>query len=434
MIERRFKWLINLRWLAASGVFIATLLINLLFDFDFSQIALYSIAGLLLLSNILYTYMNRRASRVPGKRYVRQERLVIVQIIGDLILLTALLHFSGGVENPFIIYYVFHMMLAGILLSRRMSFLITSFAIFLVGVLAAFEYLGWLPHYSLKGFLTDGFYHNLTYLIGTGFVFITTSYVVVYMTSTVSAYLRKRESEYRRANEELREKDTIKDEYVFRITHDIKGHLSAIKNCLDASLTDLPPEQQKSFTQRAYERTHKLLDFIRELLRITKLRLNNEMVFSRFSLQEVVEDILSVFEKPLAEKNIKIDLQLGIKDITADKLAISEAITNLVSNSLKFTNPGGKIRISSIHQKNNKIRIEVTDSGVGIDPGEVKYVFREFYKASNNKDRIKDGTGMGLTIVRMIMEQHDGQVKVSSKLNEGTSFTLELPDRSKKRS
>ena len=172
---RRYKWLINLRWIAAGGVLLAGFLVHLVFKLPIPVLPVFLIGILLLLSNILYLYFYNNISADPETAFPKHIRLVIIQIISDLILLTLLLHYSGGVENPFMIYYIFHMMLAGILLPRKVSLLLTSFALSLVGLMAIGESAGWFPHYALQGFLAVCFYDNPVYLIGTGFVFVTTS-------------------------------------------------------------------------------------------------------------------------------------------------------------------------------------------------------------------------------------------------------------------
>lgn len=428
MKRTRNKWLIDLRWIAACGILLATYISDSLLHIPLQLKPLFSIAGVLLILNMFFLYLYNKIVKHQSIKAMSIEQLVIIQIITDLILLSFLLHYSGGVENPFIIYYIFHLMLASILLPRKTSYLLASFAILLVAILAFGEFRGWFRHYELKGFINIGFYNNIVYLTGTGFVFITTSYVVVYMTSTVSAILRVREHAYREANRELLNKDIIKDEYVFRITHDIKGHLGAIRNCLDVSLSDLPTEQKQDFVSRAYARTDKLIGFVQELLRITQLRLGNEMVFTEFSLKEEILELIGVYRNDAEQKGIRISTHLEIDHIVAGKLSIREVIENLITNAIKYTESGGKIEISGKKLPDGKIQIEVADTGIGIPKEESKKIFREFYRASNNTDGYTDGSGMGLAIVRIIVKNHKGSITVKSRKNKGSRFRLELPD------
>ena len=266
-IEKEF-WLINLRWIAAMGVAGATFFSVNIFGIPLPEPKLYTIAALLFVLNLTYLIVYQNCFRTDhDKSQMNPERFIFIQIIIDLLVLTFLLHFAGGVENPFIIYYVFHLMLAGILLSKRKSYLVATVTIFFAGIMTIGEYSGFLTHYQLKGFLNNGYYHELKYLAGTGFIFITTSYVVVYLTTTVSDQLKRKEEANRLANIRLRENDRFKNEYVYRITHDIKGHLSAIKNCLDVVILQADKTQQQEFSERAHSRALKLITFIQDLLK-----------------------------------------------------------------------------------------------------------------------------------------------------------------------
>ncbi len=430
MKNNRYNWLINLRWFAATGIILATFISTNFFHISLKEKQLYIVAFLLLLSNFIYFIFDRKArSRIGNSNHSANQRLIVAQILGDLILLTILLHYSGGVENPFIIYYVFHLMLASILLSRIMSYFVASFTMLLVGLMAIGEFMGWFPHYSLTGFLTNGYYNNQKYLLGTGFVFVTTSYVVVYITSKVSSQLREKEQAYRQANIELLEKDKIKDEYVFRITHDIKGHLAAIQGCLEAVTMKISPKEKEEFINRAFKRTGKLLIFIEELLKITQHRLSNDLVRESFSLKSIIDERVHDFKDQIEEKNLSIHFDLEIDTLFADKLSISEVVENLFSNSIKYTQEGGEIQIHTLTPKSMWFRLELTDNGIGIPQDDIPNIFNEFFRAGNIKkaDREDRSSGLGLAIVREIVKNHSGKIQVESELNKGTKFIIDLP-------
>lgn len=417
-----------MRWIAGCGVIIATLLTSRVFSISLQQKPILLLSALLLFSNLLYLYAYKRLTRELEEYNERNLRMwVLVEIIVDLLLLTLILHYSGGVENPFIIYYVFHLMIASIILPRIISYGIASFTMILVGLMAWGEYFGWFQHYPLDGFITLRFYDNLRYLAGTGVIFISTSYVVVYMTGVVSAQLRHKEEAYRQANLDLLEKDKIKNEYVFRITHDIKGHLAAIKNTLDATMIKIPVKKKEEFVIRAYTRTEKLIVFIQDLLRITQLRLNDSIVIEEFSLSEVINEIVDMYKEKIAEKNLTIQLEINETKIFADKLSIKEVIDNLLSNSIKYTHDRGVIRIKTSRHTRGKINIEFSDTGMGIPKSEVAHIFDEFYVASNIKKEGIFSSGMGLAIVQNIVKNHKGTIQVKSEENRGTTFTIRLP-------
>ena len=426
---KKVIWLVNMRWFAGACVIIATFVTSGILHISIRATELYILALFLFILNFIYRILIKRIEE--GKAQILTEQsIIIVQIIADLILLTCLLHFAGGVESPFIIYYIFHLMIAGILLPRRIAYLITSFTLVLVALLAFLEFLGIIPHYSLEGFLTNGFYDDLNYLAGTGFVFVTTSYVVVYMTGTISSKLRKAEREYRMANILLEEKDKIKDEYVYRLSHDIKGHVAAIKSCLDASAMLDSPEKIKKFDELALERTELLSEFITNLLRITRLRLNKESELTDFSLKAVIEQVIELNRVFADKKKLSVHNELDDNGILfrGNRFSIEEVFNNMMQNAIKYTNPQGKIFIKLFYQQNSFI-IEIEDNGIGIPEPEQINIFREFYRARNARQLNREGDGLGLAIVKQIVENHQGKISLKSEENQGTKFTIVLPQK-----
>ena len=185
-IVRLAHWLIRLRWFAIVGIFIAYYIARHFLQITIQDLPVYIIIGFLILLNVssisFLKYLQKSGVRKSSKDI---KRIINLQISTDLIVLTILLHYTGGVENPFIIYYIFHMIIGSIMLSTKESFLQTSFALFLLGSMTYLEYLGVVQHYPLTGFITTNMYTNFTYLACTGIIFISTSYFVVYITRTI---------------------------------------------------------------------------------------------------------------------------------------------------------------------------------------------------------------------------------------------------------
>ena len=101
-------------------------------------------------------------------------------------------------------------------------------------------------------------------------------------------------------------------------------------------------------------------------------------------------------------------------------------ITNLLLNAVKYTSSNGNVEVKAKNQDNN-VLVEITDSGIVIPEEELPRIFDEFYRAGNAREMEKDGTGLGLSIVKQIIKRHNGNIKVKSKINEGTTFTVILP-------
>jgi len=243
--------------------------------------------------------------------------------------------------------------------------------------------------------------------------------------------LKKQEEALRSANDQLRQKDRIKDEYVSRVTHDIKGHLAAIQSSLyvvKSGPADSLIEQQSEFLERATRRTVQLTDFVKELLNLTRMRLSGRLQMDSFSLPDSISKSLASIAAKADEKSITVssDVAESVDRIIGNEFSLTEMITNLLFNAVKYT-PGGKSIGLEAKSSGDRVEIKISDTGMGIPADEVGSVFDEFFRASNAKKSEKDGTGLGLSIVKQIIERHGGEISVQSKEGEGTTFTVTLP-------
>jgi signal transduction histidine kinase len=243
--------------------------------------------------------------------------------------------------------------------------------------------------------------------------------------------LQKKERALREANTQLKEKDRIKDEYVSRVTHDIKGHLAAIQSCLYVAASEssgLLSAKQSDFLGRANERTEQLTTFVRELLNLTQMRLSGRLETKNFSLSDTISKALETVAPKARDKSIELtsDVDSSVGEITGDEFSINEMITNLLFNAVKYT-PEGKTVHLRAEGGDDHVQIDIADTGIGIPADELGNVFDEFFRATNAKKGEKDGTGLGLSIVKQIVERHGGEISVQSEEGRGTTFTVTLP-------
>ena len=410
------------------AIFVADNVLNV----SVQSIPLYCSTTTLILENIISLLLLKHLLKTENTYpFTSIKRIIHFQISVDLLILAILLYYSGGIENPFVVYFVFHMVIASILLPVRESYLQATFAVCLLSLLTLLEYKGIVPHYCLKGFVTYGTHSNGFYVFGTIAVLASTFYLVIYMTSNISTQLRKQEEAYRQANIQLKQKDRIKDEYVLRVTHDIKGHLAAIQSCLDVvsdRLVGSLNEQQADLINRADSRTHKVTHFVKTLLRLTKLRLSNHLEMEVFSLKNTISDALAAVKSKADDKSIVLNsnVELSVDKIFGNQFSIEEMITNLLLNAIKYTPANGTVEINA-KEDGDYVLMEVADTGIGIPPEELSKVFDEFYRTTNAKKVEKDGTGLGLSIVKQIIERHSGKIWVDSKEGIGTKFSFTLP-------
>jgi signal transduction histidine kinase len=381
------------------------------------------------LYNIIYYIGIKRIRQTILENFLT-KKFINLQITIDFIVLTVVLHYSGGIENPILVFYIFHMIISSILLSKLDSYIQTTIAIILFFLLAYLEYSNVIKHISINPNLTELLYNDKYYLIFAFSIFILTSYFVVYMMTTIVGQLRIRQRDLNTANEELLKKDKIKDEYVQRVTHDIKGHLAVVRSSVEImerrSLGEIN-EKYSKVIQRASKRTEAVIDFIQELLKITNLRLKNQKSISIFPIIEVIKKSIKATEALASDKNIdlKYFVENNTENTRGEAFSIEEAITNLLLNAVKYTPANGTINLKA-RSENNFVVIDISDTGIGIPEEDIENVFNEFYRASNVKST-HEGNGLGLALVKQIIARQYGKVSVESKIGEGSTFTIMLP-------
>ncbi|HIE51565.1 MAG TPA: HAMP domain-containing histidine kinase [Armatimonadetes bacterium] len=442
----RIQWLMSLRWIAAGGVLVTALVTTemLHIRFPFLPICLIALA-IVGYNGLLWWVLPRlkRESTDSSARWVGW--FVNLQIGLDWLALAALIHFSGGVENPFIFYFVFHMIIASILLSRRASYVHATLATGLVGMMGGLEYARIIPHVHLQGFLPAGFlsptadlYNQPKYLLGMLTVFATTMYITVYLTTEITATLRRREEELaalkeqlEEANENLREQDRLKSEYVLLVSHNLKSPAAAAQSLLSVVLDGVTgplEEKTRYFLQRAERRIYELLHLARDLLDLSRIKAAKELRLEPVELAEILWAAIEDMRLRAEDKNIALQIRVptNLPLINGDKDHIEQAFINLLTNAIKYTPPGGCIEVKA-HSEGEWIKVEVTDNGIGIPAEALPHIFDEFYRAPNAEAFEPDGTGLGLSLVKYIVERHGGEIEVESTEGEGTTFTFTLP-------
>jgi signal transduction histidine kinase len=431
LVERLY-WLIKLRWIAIAGIVSVVLFAHQILEISLPVFWLYAITFVLGVCNLIFLFL---LAGIKKKTYfnpsVIANRVANLQISFDLICLAALIHFSGGIENPFIFYFIFHMIIASILLTRKAAYLQATFTVFLFCSTVMLEYFGIVPHYCLEGLIISNQSVNYVYVAGISFVFISTIYIAVYMATSIVKRLREREGNLREANKLLTDKDRIKSEYVLRVSHDIKEHLAAIQSCIEpvtGGITGSLNEKQKNLLQRADERTGKLLFFVQALLEVTRIKLSKEIKMEHLPFSDILSSVIKNISSKAKQKNISINYmaEASIHKIRGSKEYIQEAILNILANSVKYTPPNGRVDVY-VSDKGNSVLIQIKDTGIGIPQDELPKIFNEFYRATNAKKIERDGTGLGLSIAKQVIERHGGKIWVESEQGQGTTFNIILP-------
>ncbi len=218
---------------------------------------------------------------------------------------------------------------------------------------------------------------------------------------------------------------------MLRVTHDVKEHLGAIRSCLEpviAGITGTLNPKQVDLIQRASQRTGKLLFFVKMLLEVTRIKLSREITMDYFRIEDTIKNAISRVEARSERKSISLSytIEPGVDKIRGAQIYIEETIVNLLANSIKYTPRDGKIDVS-VKDKGNSILVEISDTGIGIPGGELPKVFNEFYRAANARKVERDGTGLGLSMAKQVVERHRGEIWVESEEGKGTRISFTLP-------
>lgn len=227
--------------------------------------------------------------------------------------------------------------------------------------------------------------------------------------------------------EELGSVETLRTDFISNVSHEMKTPISVLQNY--ATLLqgrDLSEEQRIEYAKKISAETHRLSALITNILKLNKLE--NQQIFpekSRFDLTEQICESMLEFETRWDEKNLEIETDLDDDVlIEADREMLSIVWSNLISNAVKFTPEGGKITLSVKKSCKNAV-VTVTDTGCGMDDETAKNIFKKFYQGDTS--HATEGNGLGLALVRRIVDIHGGKIDVKSEKNNGSSFAVTLP-------
>lgn len=233
-------------------------------------------------------------------------------------------------------------------------------------------------------------------------------------------------------NQQLLEADRLKDEFVALISHDLRTPLTSIIGYLELTLDDHNlTEEQRGFLGIADRNADRLLRLVNDLLFVARLEAGQlDLHPTELDLAAVVRQSVEEAKPRATAGGIELTCEAGaVSAVQADKGRMFQLVDNLISNAIKFTPAGGDVRVS-VTPVNGVVRLEVADTGIGIEPEEQQRLFERFFRTSTASEHQIPGTGLGLYITRAIVEAHGGSIAVRSDPGEGTAFSVDLPARS----
>jgi signal transduction histidine kinase len=438
-IRRRNLWFIKLRYGAVAILTALLLLARYVLGIRYSEVqitALITITLSILFYNILLHW---------GRRYIKSEpdkfnplHFSLVQMVLDLYALTLLVYYTGTIESPLYMLYIFHMIIGSLMLPGFVIHTIAYATIIIFVSLTFGEYYNLIPHHSVGGLLASSFHNDIKYVAAFASIFTFVMIMSVILANRIAKQLYKMEQDLVEYVNLLDVAETEKQKHIMSVVHEIKSPISALHSYLDLILQKfLGPldEKVEEKLQRARTRSDEAIQLINNVLQISKLRLVDEVIKEPVDIRQLVCFIISQQKINIETKKIKLSLKDEIKkegQVKGDKLLLEIAFSNLIGNAVKYVNNNGIIEIKMIKEE-NKIVVTVSDNGIGIPPNEIDRIFNDFYRASNIKQKKYEGSGLGLTFVKQIIERHGGIIEVKSPSELGTvespgcCFTVSLP-------
>jgi signal transduction histidine kinase len=425
------------RFLVAASIVVGALFAKHVVGIDELPAAgLLKLAGLLALYNLGVFYVVRSRRRdAPSPAAAHFLRAVLhVSIAADFLFLTVALWLVGGAKSPFQVFYIFNVILACVLLSRRSAYAHALFAYSLLATLVLGQQHGWIPRVFPAGAVSGGQdlddRYVVTILAVQGMLFALTTVLLTGLTKL----LRQGERRLRRSNAELEQLWNMQRDFSHIAMHNIKAPVHAVVSLLGnlkAGLCGELTEQQAHWVGRCETRLSGLTVFLRDLQKLSSLEPDaiqdqTEPVDVAALLHSLVEENLVLAEQ--RRHTLTVDVPDGLPPVRAISRLLREAVANFVTNAIKYTPEGGKIVVRAAARRKS-VRIEVEDNGIGISQKDQKKLFSEFVRIlrPDSATGEVEGSGLGLSIARRIAEVHGGRVELRSALDIGSTFAIEIP-------
>ncbi|MFP4083004.1 MAG: two-component system sensor histidine kinase NtrB [Candidatus Aminicenantes bacterium] len=348
-----------------------------------------------------------------------------VQIIFDLLLITAFVYISGGLKGSFYFLYVFEIIAASVILSPRAAYLTAALSAIFFGLLVEGMYFGLLS----SSFSEKSMDISLGLLLNNIFIAWSVFFLMAFLTNHLTRSLRKTRSELKVAQKEIeiRNRLAVAGQVSAQLAHEIRNPLAAISGSA----------QFLRHEQKLNKRQEELMDIIiKESRRVSQsieqflsLSSPQKKTFSRVDLSAVLKEILTLLKRS-GEMNGDYQVGGNFDSIRVPYFGNSnqfkQVFWNLIKNSLKAMPQGGTLTIQFNQEKEDGIQLRVGDTGRGMTEEEKQKIFDPFYSG------FEEGMGIGMSVVRQIVDDYGGKIQIYSEPEEGTEVIISLPQKNKR--
>jgi signal transduction histidine kinase len=438
-IKKRNLWFIKLRYGAVVLLSLFLISSDFMLGVKFTSQQVFALTAInisILLYNISFHIYRRKLKTIPGQ--FNPLHFSLLQMILDICALYLLVYFTGTIESPLYMLFIFHMIIGSLILPGSVIYSLAVLIIVSFSALVFFENSNIIIHHTLTGLFAYPIYSDLNYCIAFCVIFAFSIIFSVLLANKIAHQLYRMEQGLVESLKKINEAEKDKQKYIISVIHEIKSPLAAVHSYLEIVLDKvIGPlnEKVEEKLRRAKSRSMEAFGLIDNILKISKLRLLDDIKKENININEVIGSLIEKLNDSIKNKNINIELfdtRENKKTLKADKFLIGMIFSNIVGNAIKYIGDEGKIVIT-LKDDNKNIEITVKDNGIGIPDTEKEEIFNDFYRASNIKSLGYEGAGLGLSAVKQIVNRHNGQITVESpsdigtKEKPGTSFKIILP-------
>lgn len=421
------RWMVRLRWFAITGIGGALLAANLV-AWSFTLARPVATAAALAASNLAVWRRYRRPLGFADPAVLRRQIALHMHI--DLAALALVVHWTGGVGNPFVVFFIFPVATAAILLTTAAALLVASNAFLTFSAMVVCSMVSAHPQRPFDDGSppAPGLLQHPAYLVGLLIAAASTLYGIVYFIRHV--VVQQQQAEQSRLQHERialsRERLARVGMIAAGVAHSVRNPLHGLLNCIDlvrSSSSAREADETLSLMQEGLSRIEQVTSRLLSLSRETPLQLQ------RVDLDDLVRATLGLLEVRAQKQGIELRTELG--GVTAawmDPTRIQETLFNVVDNAMAAVRDGGArwvlVRTQTILEPFAGACLEVVDPGVGVDAANLPHVFDPFFSTKP----VGEGTGLGLAIAKEVVEAHGGVVQFQSQRNAGTQVRILIPN------
>lgn len=407
-------------WLIVWRTIIATILVIAAVIIQYSTSVFLDLEHFYFVVLILYALSVVYFALFLTKKFIDAQ--VYFQIICDLLLISAIVYISGGLKGSFYFLYIFEVIIAGIILSRKATYITAALSAICFGLMVDGMYLGLIPLFGNASDLEISQGQAINDIFLAWMVF----FLVALLMNRLMRSYRGMSDELHQTQKELEIKKhlAMAGEISASLAHEIRNPLAAVSGSIQVLKDELTlTGEQENLMDIVVAETNRVSQTVDQFL---NLAATGHQAYDWLDVREVLEEIITLLQRS-GELNglhrLQGNFQAAKMSLYGNRNQLKQIFWNLTKNALKAMPEGGTLSVDLYRQKNRNILITFRDTGKGMTREERENIFRPFYS------RFKSGMGIGMSVVRRIVDECRGKIRVASELDRGTEVQIILPQR-----